>query len=84
MSAPHPFLTYWHQALATPFGVSIRFLGDPASIKTALYTARAKANDPLLASVSIRTSPRSPSDELWLIVDRTAKAELIQSLGAPA
>lgn len=71
MAAPHPFLRYWQEALSNPFGIGLRFTGDPATVKTSLYTARAKANDPLFSAVTVRTSPRDPKNELWLVVDRS-------------
>lgn len=83
MPAPHPFLQYWHRALSEPFGIAVKFLGEATAIKTSLYTARARANDPLLSAVTIRTSPRSPKDELWLVVDRS-KLPGGEALGAPA
>ena len=81
MAAPHPFLRYWQEAIGSPFGIGIQFEGDPGAVKTALYTARAKANDPLFSAVSVRTSPRSPKSELWLVVDRS---QLPSGSGSPS
>lgn len=65
MAAPSPFLDYWYTALATPIGVYL-LSPDPKRLMSCLYTARAKARDPSIAHLQLRTSPRSPKDELLI------------------
>jgi hypothetical protein len=70
---PSPFLRFWYDALATPLGIYIRVApqADPSKLKSLLYFARAKAKDPDIAHLQIRTSPYSPKDEI-LIFNPTA------------
>ena len=52
-----------HEARAEPIGLLIRVIGgDVATAKRQLYQARAKAQDPALAVLQIRTSPWPDGD----------------------
>lgn len=67
-------LQYWRMAQVSPFGFAVRTT-DPALAKRQLYTARAKAADPSLNAITIRTSPEHPSTDLWLVRDRASAAD---------
>lgn len=60
------WIEMWYSALATPNGVAVA-CSEPAPVKQALYRARAKAADPALDRLQVRTSPRSPEDEIWIV-----------------
>lgn len=59
-------ITLLYAAHHAPMGIWVR-VPDMVRAKTLLYTARAKLKDPDLMSIIIRTSPRSPTDTLWLM-----------------
>lgn len=69
-------LSYWRMAQEQPIGLGL-VVNDPAAAKRQLYAARAKAADPTLNTISIRTSPTNPATHLWLIRDRNAEAEAV-------
>lgn len=60
------WLEMWYSALASPHGVAVA-VSEPAPAKQALYRARAKAADPHLDKLQIRTSVKSPDDEIWIV-----------------
>lgn len=69
MAAPNTLLLYWLQAQAEPLGLGLR-TSDPTRLKQLLYSARAKATEPLrseLAQMSIRTAPDEPECVLWIV-----------------
>lgn len=56
----------WYEALASPLGIKFT-APDLTRAKSLLYAARAKLNDPDLMNLTLRTSPRSPTDTLWIL-----------------
>lgn len=59
-------LTEWYAALHHPLGRYLRTT-DPTRLKSALYAARQAAQDPALLTLTVRTSPRDPANEIWII-----------------
>lgn len=59
------WLDYWHAALSAPVGIYLR-TPDPFALKSLLYSARARAGDPSIAHLQIRTSPLDPRGELFI------------------
>lgn len=57
---------FWYDALHANFGIFIK-TPDAAKLKTQLYTTRRHLQDPALAQITIRTSPRDIHGEVWLI-----------------
>lgn len=55
---------FLYAALQSEFGIAIS-VGDPTRAKQALY--RAQRLDASLAGLSIRTSPKNPQGELWIV-----------------
>lgn len=69
MSRATDMLTFWAQALAQPLGIYLT-TPDPVRLKDHLYNARAAAQrqgDRAYDHLQIRTSPRDPKGELWLV-----------------
>lgn len=60
------FLEPWYAALESPNGVMFE-TNSPTRAKAKLYKARADANDPALASLSIVVSPTAPDSQLWIV-----------------
>ena len=60
------WLEIWYVALSAPLGVVVSS-PEIAIAKAKLYKVRATAQDENLMKIQIRTSPTSPSTELWLI-----------------
>lgn len=58
-------LSYWYQALASPFGVEL-VTSDADSLRARLYAARKDAKDTDLDGISVCTSPFDPM-KLWLV-----------------
>lgn len=68
-------------ALASPHGIVLA-TNDPQRAKQALYQARSKAHRPAFASLSFRTSPVSPDDELYIVKSAPpASDDLVEQLG---
>lgn len=63
------WLEFWYSALGAEVGIVIE-TDDRDRCKMRLYAARAAANDPDLASLSIVQSPTDPS-HLWIIHKET-------------
>lgn len=59
-------IALWYEALNSPLGIGVR-VPDMTRAKSILYSTRAKLGDADLMSLSIRTSPASPTDTLWLV-----------------
>lgn len=66
-NGPIPLDALWYAALGQPLGIWLRLRGDPARVKSLLYAARRRLNDPSLAHLEIRTSPQDPRGTLWII-----------------
>lgn len=70
MPAPSEVLHLWLLAAAEPLGLCIT-TPDPIALKWVLYNARTQAKARGLAEgvmdIQIRTSPRDPKGELWLV-----------------
>ncbi len=73
----HPLLSLWFRALHSPLGIYIT-TPDPADLRTRLNSVKHQnASDEdrhALRAISIRTSPKDPGGELWLV--RTPDEEL--------
>lgn len=67
-SAPRadPFITFWYMAAASARGLLLRS-PNVSLLSKQLYAARRNSADPALAALSLRTSPLSPRDEIWLV-----------------
>ena len=62
-------LNFWDMALAHPLGIWLT-TPDPVRAKEHLYAARAVAQRSGIRAydhLQIRTSPRSPRTELWMV-----------------
>ena len=56
----------WYTAYNHPLGSYIK-TSDPTRLKSLLYSTRAKLKDPDLMTMTLRTSPQNPHNELWLL-----------------
>lgn len=68
-SATQVALQYWLAAIEQPIGLGLN-VSDPAAAKRQLYAARSAADPTLRESLdqfTIRTSPRNPAGELFLV-----------------
>lgn len=81
---------YWAYADAEPFGIGLR-VSDPRTAKQQLYAARkamAPKNTPADALpyryIEIRTSPRNPTGELFMVKDLNRKREIDAQLAQDA
>lgn len=72
MSTTSPLLAYWYMALESTDGWYIP-TPEPQRLISSLYSARAKANDPRLKSMSIQISRRNPTGEVWIVKNLGAK-----------
>ena len=73
LTAAQPWLTYWYAALRHPLGIWLR-TPEPARLSSLLYNARNAAKDPQLSTLTIRTSPLHPGQELWITHSEAASA----------
>jgi hypothetical protein len=67
MPAPSAIATgWWYDALHSPLGT---YLQTPAKdqLLALLYKTRKQLDDPALSRITIRSSPRDPAGELWLV-----------------
>lgn len=66
---------YWLQALAQPFGLGLT-VSSPIRAKTQLYAAKKKLEErgTDLSNFTIRTSPRAPATELFILRDHRSPA----------
>lgn len=63
----HPRTTaLWYEALNHPLGIWIK-TNDKERLMTLLYSTRKRLADPDLNHVTIKTSPRDPKGEVWLV-----------------
>jgi len=61
-------LEFLYQALNSNLGI-ILSTNNPEALRQQLYKARREAQDSTLDSLSIRISPVSPKDEVWIVKD---------------
>lgn len=76
MPSQSEWVSFWHMALAEPLGIYL-ISPDPINLKSSLYAARARARDPALSHLQIRTAPPAlddpnypglgPRNALWII-----------------
>ena len=62
-------MALWLEALNEPLGIYIRTPDPPLLVKR-LYLARDRCDvgvKPLIAHLQLRTSPRDPKGELWIV-----------------
>lgn len=64
-SAPN-WLEFWYEAAASEYGIVVA-TSDVEAAKQKLYQARAKAADPELQGLQLRTSPILPDEEIWIL-----------------
>lgn len=66
----HPLLAYWYMALNAPLGIYIR-TGDVDTLRRRLHAAKhqnaTEEERWALRGIQVRTSPRDPQGELWLL-----------------
>lgn len=68
-SSSERFLSYWLEAANTPLGIYI-LTPNPHRLKARLYSARAAADPWIknrLQGFQIRTSPKDPVREIWVV-----------------
>jgi hypothetical protein len=67
MATATPLATeLWYAALNHPLGVWITTPDKPRLLQL-LYSTRKRLDDPALNRVTIKTSPRDPNGEVWLV-----------------
>jgi len=65
-------LAHWYTALESAEGLWLK-TPYPQRLIPALYTARSKANDPRLMTLSLQASRRDPQGEVWIIKNLGSK-----------
>ncbi len=70
---PSELLRFWYLAAHHPLGVWLK-TPDPVQLKSLLYTARAKAQDPSLATLQLRTAVDDPRGAVWIVNAGTPEA----------
>ena len=66
MTAPNQLTTILYSALAEPVGLFITSTDLPR-LRASLHNAKRATNDPALDVLTIRTSPKDPTGELWIV-----------------
>jgi hypothetical protein len=74
-------LELWYAALASPLGVVVDVVeGTTEQARQKLYAARANAEDPDLAALSLVVSPSTPN-QIWILKRAPSKSDVEPSGG---